>query len=247
MGRLDGKVAICTGSTSGMGRSTAYLFAKEGAKVVVTGRDEKRAQEVVENIKKAGGEAMYVLVDMTDLNDIKKIIPKTVEAYGTVDILFNNAGMLSLTPITEMTLEEWNRVFSVNLTAAMLLAQQVAPIMKKKGKGSIINTSSVAGYAAHFGPVAYSTSKHAMEGLNKAMANELGPEIRANCIAPGAIVTAMLDQAGGEAAVSYMIDGAPLKRPGKPEEIATVALFFATDDSSFVTGQSLRVDGGFEC
>ncbi len=246
MGKLDGKVAVCTGSTSGMGRSTAYLFAEEGAKVVVTGRNEARAKEVVDNIKAKGGEAMYLLVDMTDLEDVKNIVPKTVEAYGTIDILFNNAGMLSLVPVTDITMEEWNRVFNVNLTSAMMLAKEVAPIMKKNGKGSIINTSSVAGYAAHFGPVAYSTSKHAMEGLNKALANELGPEIRVNAIAPGAIVTAMLDQAGGEAAVSYMIDGAPLRRAGKPEEIATVALFFATDDSSFVTGQSLRVDGGFE-
>lgn len=246
MGKLDGKVAVCTGSTSGMGRSTAYLFAEEGAKVVVTGRNEARAKEVVDNIKANGGEAMYILVDMTDLEDIKKIVPATVDAYGTIDILFNNAGMLSLVPITDITMEEWNRVFNVNLTSAMLLAQEVAHVMKKNGGGSIINTSSVAGYAAHFGPVAYSTSKHAMEGLNKAMANELGPDIRVNAIAPGAIVTAMLDEAGGEDAVSYMIEGAPLKRPGRPEEIATVALFFATDDSSFVTGQSLRVDGGFE-
>lgn len=244
--RLKDKVAIITGGTSGMGRSTAYLFAKEGAKVVITGRNEERAQEVVANIKKDGGEASYLLVDMSDLEQVGTIVPRTVEIYGGVDILFNNAGMLSLTPVTDITLEEWTRVFNVNLTSAMLLAQQVAPVMRKAGKGAIINTSSVAGYAAHFGPVAYSTSKHAMEGLNKALANELGPEIRVNAIAPGAIVTAMLDQAGGEEALSYMIDGAPLRRAGQGEDIATVALFFASDDSSFVTGQSLRVDGGYE-
>ncbi len=244
--RLEGKVAIITGATSGMGRSTAYLFAKEGAKVVVVGRNEDRAKEVVDNITKDGGEAMYIIADMADLEQVNTIVPKTVEAYGTVDVLFNNAGMLSLVPVTDITLEEWTKVFNVNLTSAMILAQQVAPYMKKQGKGSIINTSSVAGYAAHFGPVAYSTSKHAMEGLNKALANELGPEIRVNAIAPGAIITAMLDSVGGEEGVKYMVTGAPLKRAGKGEDIATVALFFATDDSAFVTGQSLRVDGGFE-
>ena len=244
--KLKDKVAIITGATNGMGRATAYLFAKEGAKVVITGRNEARAKEVVDKIRKDGGEAKYLLVDMSDLEAVKKIVPFTIETYGTVDVLFNNAGMLSLTPIAEITLEEWNKVYNVNLTSALILAQDVAPIMKKKGKGAIINTTSVAGYAAHFGPVAYSSSKHAFEGLNKAMANELGPEIRVNAIAPGAIVTGMLDEAGGEAAASYMIEGAPLKRVGQPEDIATVALFFATDDSSFVTGQSLRVDGGFE-
>lgn len=245
--KLEGKVAIITGSTSGMGRATAYLFAAEGAKVVVVGRSEERAREVVDRIKSEGGEAMYLLVDMSDLEQVKTIVPKTVEAYGTVDILFNNAGMLSLVPIPQITLEEWTRVLNVNLTSALILAQAVTPYMKKAGKGSIINTSSVAGYAAHFGPVAYCTSKHAMEGLNKAMANELGPEIRSNAIAPGAIETAMLDQAGGKAGVQHMIDGAPLKRSGAGHDIATVALFLASDDSAFVTGQSIRVDGGYEC
>lgn len=244
--KLKDKVAIVTGATSGMGRSTAYLFAKEGAKVVVVGRNEDRAKEVVDNIKKEGGEAIYLLIDMANLDQVRTIVPKTIEAYGKVDVLFNNAGMLSLVPITDITLEEWTRVYNVNVTAAMLLAQDVAPHMKKQGKGAIVNTSSVAGYAAHHGPVAYSSSKHAMEGLNKAMANELGPEIRVNAIAPGAIVTAMLDQAGGVDALSYMVEGAPLKRVGSGEDIATVALFFACDDSAFVTGQSLRVDGGYE-
>ncbi len=244
--RLEGKVAIVTGATNGMGRATAYLFAKEGAKVLITGRNEERAKEVVENIRKEGGIAEYMLVDMSNREDVKKIVPFAVEKFGTVDVLFNNAGMLSMTPIQEITLEEWDKVMNVNLTANLIMAQTAGPIMKAKGKGSIINCTSVAGYAAHFGPVAYTTSKTAFEGLNKAMANEMGPEIRVNAIAPGAIVTGMLEEAGGEDAVSYMIDGAPLARVGRPNDIATVALFFATDDSSFVTGQSLRVDGGFE-
>ncbi|WNY23888.1 7-alpha-hydroxysteroid dehydrogenase [Methanimicrococcus hongohii] len=244
--KLEGKVAIVTGSTSGMGRESAKQFAREGAKVVVVGRNEDRAKEVVEDIKKEGGEATYVTVDMTKIDTLKTIVDKAVDTYGTVDILFNNAGMLSTTPILDLKLEEWNDVFNVNVTAALCLAQLVAPIMKKNGKGVIINTTSVAGYAAHHGFAAYVTTKHAAEGLTKSMAFELGPEIRVNAIAPGAIHTAMVDSVGGPEALTGMIEGAPLKRIGQPIDIATVAVFLASDDSSFMTGQSLRVDGGFD-
>lgn len=244
--RLKDKVAIITGSTSGMGRATAELFAREGAKVVVTGRNEERAKEVVDKIKAEGNEAIYVIADTSNMDEVKKIFDETIKAYGTVDILFNNAGMLSVTPIADMTLEEWNKTFSVNVTAPLYLTQLCTPLMKEKGKGVIINTSSVAGAHAHHGFVGYVTSKHALSGLTKSMAWELGPEIRVNAILPGAIVTAMLDSVGGEAAVKHLIEGSPLKRSGQSEEIATVALFLASDDSSFVTGQLLRVDGGID-
>src|SRR5690606_21596097 len=157
--KLKGKVAIVTGSTSGMGRATAELFAREGAKVVVTGRNEERAKEVVEKIKSEGNEATYVIVDMVKTEDLKKIVDKTIEEYGTVDILFNNAGMLSTTPIGELSMEEWENVFKVNVTAPLYLSQLVAPIMKEKGKGVIINTSSVAGAHANHGMAAYVSSK----------------------------------------------------------------------------------------
>lgn len=244
--RLKDKVAIVTGSTSGMGRATAELFAREGAKVVVTGRNEERAKEVVDHIKSEGHEAMYVIADMTNMDDVKNILDKTLEAYGTVDVLFNNAGMLSLSPLEEISLEEWNKAFEVNVTSVLYLTQLVTPIMKEKGKGVIINTGSVAGFAAHHGFVGYVSSKHALGGLTKSMAWELGPEIRVNGIAPGAIHTAMVDSIGGPDALAGMREGAPLKRIGKPEDIATVALFLATDDSSFITGQMIKVDGGFE-
>jgi len=244
--RLKGKVAIVTGSTSGMGRATAELFAREGAKVVVTGRNEERAKEVVDKIKAEGNEAIYVIADMTKLEDVKKIFHKTMETYGTVDILFNNAGMLSITPLLDLSLEEWENTFRVNVTAPLLLAQLCAPVMKEKGKGVIINTSSVAGAHAHHGFAAYVSSKHAIAGLTKSMAWELGPEIRCNAILPGAIMTAMVESVGGEAAVQHLKEGSPLKKVGRPEEIATAALFLATDDSSFVTGQLIRVDGGID-
>ncbi len=244
--KLKGKVAIVTGSTSGMGRATAKLFAREGAKVVVTGRNEERAKEVVNKITSEGNEAIYVVADMLKMEDVKNIFDKTIEAYGTVDILFNNAGMLSVTPIDKLTLEEWENIFRVNVTAPLYLSQLVAPIMKEKGKGVIINTSSVAGAHAHHGMAAYVSSKHALSGLTKSMAWEYGPEIRANAILPGAIMTAMVDSVGGEAAVKHLVEGSPIKKAGQPEEIATAALFLASDDSSFVTGQLIRVDGGID-
>jgi NAD(P)-dependent dehydrogenase (short-subunit alcohol dehydrogenase family) len=244
--RLKGKVAIVTGSTSGMGRATAVLFAREGAKVVITGRNEERAKAVVEQIKGEGFEATYVIVDTANTEDAKKILDKALEAYGTVDILYNNAGVLSMTPIQDIKIEEWEKAFKVNVTAALYLTQLVAPIMKVKGKGIVINTCSVASFGAHHGFPAYISSKHAIAGLTKSMAWEYGPEIRVNGIAPGLIHTAMVDSIGGIDVVGAMIEGSPLKTYGKPENIATVALFLATDDFAFIDGQIIRVDGGIE-
>lgn len=247
MKKLENKVALITGSTSGMGRDTAYLFAQEGAKVVITGRNEARAKAVVDKIKADGGEASYIIADTADLASVDVIFDGAMKAYGgRIDILFNNAGQLSVTPILELTLDEWQSVMNVNVTSALLLTQKVAPVMKAHGGGHIINTSSVAGCAAHWGPVAYCTSKHAMMGLTKAMALELGPDIHVNGICPGAIQTAMLDSAGGEAAMGFMKERSPLGRIGQGSEIATVALFLATSDSSFIDGQLIRVDGGVD-
>lgn len=245
--QLEGKVAIITGSTSGMGRDTAYRFAEEGARVVITGRNEERAKDAVEKIKAAGGEAIYVVADTTDLSNAQKIFSAAMEAYGTVDILINNAGQLSTTHFMELTLTEWTQVLNVNVTMAFLLSQLCANVMKENGKGHIINISSIAGTSARWGATAYSTTKHAMVGLTKAMARELGPEIHVNGILPGAIHTAMLDSVGGEAAVGGMIQMSPLKRIGKGSEIASACLFLATDESSFVDGQLIRVDGGVDC
>ncbi len=245
--KLEGKVAIVTGSTSGIGRATAKLFAEEGAKVVVTGRNEERAKACVDDIKAAGNEAMYVIVDTSKLEDLQKLVDATMEAYGTIDILVNNAGMLSMSTLQDVSLEEWQNVFDVNVTSALRLTQLVAPIMKAKGKGVIVNTASVASFAAHHGFAAYISSKHAMAGLSKSMAWELGPEIRVNAIAPGLIHTAMVDSIGGVGALQGMIDNCPVKRAGQPEDIATTALFLASDDSSFIDGQVIKVDGGFEC
>ena len=246
MGKLDGKVAIITGSTSGMGRATAYLFAKEGAKVVVTGRNEARAKEVVDKIKADGGEAIYVLADAADSSFAQTIYDKTMEAYGTIDILMNNAGMLSLAQFATITEKEFMDDIFINVTSALMLSQKVAPVMQAKGEGHIINVASIVGWAAHWGFVAYVTSKHAMVGLTKAMANELAPTIHVNGICPGAIKTAMLASVGGEDVFQPMSDRACVHRLGEDHEIASVALFLACNDSSFIDGQLLRVDGGID-
>ncbi len=246
MGRLDGKVAIITGSTSGMGRDTAYLFAREGAKVVVTGRNEARAKEVVDKIKAEGGEAIYVLADAADKDYAQVIYDATMATYGTVDILMNNAGMLSLAQFATITAEEFMADINVNVTSALMLSQKIAPVMKAKGGGHIINIASIVGWAAHWGFVAYVTSKHAMVGLTKAMANELAPDIHVNGICPGAIRTAMLASVGGEDVFQPMVDRTCLHRIGEGSEIASAALFLATSDSSFVDGQLIRVDGGVD-
>jgi len=193
-----------------------------------------------------GFEASYVIADTSRAEDAKVIVETALERYGTVDILVNNAGMLSMASLQNVTLDEWEKVFNVNVTSALVLAQSVAPLMKEKGKGVIVNIASVASFAAHHGYAAYISSKHAMAGLSKSMAWELGPEIRVNAIAPGAIHTAMVDSIGGPAVLQGMIDNCPLKRIGQPQDIANVALFLASDDSSFVNGQVIKVDGGFE-
>ncbi|MBO4364967.1 MAG: SDR family oxidoreductase [Eggerthellaceae bacterium] len=244
--KLQDKVAIVTGSTSGMGRATAKKFAEEGAKVVVVGRNEERAKAVVDDILAAGGEAVYVIADASNPESCQPIVDKALDAYGTVDILMNNAGMLSMSSLAEVSQDEWEKVFNVNVNSALYLTQLVAPIMKEKGKGVIVNTASVASFAAHHGFAAYISSKHAMAGLSKSMAWELGPEIRVNAIAPGLIHTAMVDSIGGVDALQFMIDACPMKRAGQPEDIANVALFLASDDSSFIDGQVIKVDGGFE-
>ena len=170
---------------------------------------------------------------------------ETMKAFGTVDILINNAGKLSTTPVQQMTIDEWDQVFNVNLTSALLLTQYCEPELKKN-KGHIVNIASVAGTAAKWGPIAYCTSKFAMVGMTRAMAREMGPDIHVNGICPGAIQTAMLEGSGADDVIAFMKATAPLQRVGQGREIATACLFFSTEDSSFVTGQLLRVDGGVD-
>lgn len=183
---------------------------------------------------------------MSNPDDVQNIVDVTVETYGTIDVLFNNAGMFSLTPITDLSLEDWNNILAVNVTSAFLLSKLVIPVMKEHGKGSIINTSSSAAFSPKYGAVGYVTSKHAMAGLTKSIAMELGPDIRCNSIAPGLIDTPMVAGSGpeAEAAGQAMVAATPMRRKGLGEDIAYAAVFLASDESTFVDGQIIRVDGG---
>lgn len=245
MQRFIGKTIIITGAAGGIGGGTAEAFAEEGANVAICDYDPK-GQALSDQLNEKGYKTIFVQADVSKEEDLRHLVDKTVEVFGTVDILFNNVGILSMTPFQDLTMDEWHKIFRVNLDSHLLLGLMVAPIMKKNGKGAIINASSVAGYGAHHGFPAYVTSKHAVRGLTKSMAWELGPEIRANAIAPGAIHTPMVDSIGGPEAIAYLKEGSPLKRYGSPRDIANVVMFLASDESSFVTGQVLSVDGGIE-
>lgn len=250
--RLKGKVAIITGAGSGLGRAAALFFAKEGAKVVVAANREKDGEQTVKLIKEGGGDAILVRVDVTKASDLEKAAKTAVDKYGKLDIMLNNAG----TPgpgklIADITEEEWNRVISVNLTGVFLGTKYAIPEMLKCGGGVIINVSSVAGVSPRRYTGAYSAAKAAVIQLTRITALEYARKnIRVNCILPGPIDTPFFTKvAGGDpekiAIFKEMVrNEVPLGRFARPEEIAWVALFLASDEASYITGAAFAVDGG---
>lgn len=245
MGRLDGKVAIITGGGSGQGAVEAELFAKEGAKVVVTGRRIEQLQSVVEAIKNAGGDAIAIKHDVTSEADWQNVIQKTVETYGLLNVLVNNAGIVIMKNIEETNLDDWNKVMSTNVTGAFLGIKYAIPEMRKAGGGSIINISSISGILG-IGAAAYNASKGAVRILAKNIAADYAKEnIRANSVHPGVINTPMtkdlLDDPDTRENFEAMT---PLPRLGKSEDIAYGVLYLASDESSFMTGAELVIDGG---
>jgi NAD(P)-dependent dehydrogenase (short-subunit alcohol dehydrogenase family) len=248
MKQLENKIAIVTGGTSGIGRSTAVALASAGAKVVVAGRREAEGNETVKLVRDAGGEAKFVQADVTKEDDIARIVSETVKEYGRLDIAFNNAGVETLAPITEINESEYRKVFDINVWGVLASIKHEVPAMMKNGGGSIINTSSIAGHIGMAGASIYIASKHAVEGITKTSALELAKEgIRVNAVAPGAIETDMIDRfAGKEGEMrDYLTSLHPIGRLGKPQEIADAVVWLASDQSSFVTGQSIVVDGGY--
>lgn len=248
--RLQDKVAVITGGNSGIGRATAILFAKEGAKVVIGARNPESGREVVDLIKKAGGKAAFVKTDVAKESEVKNLVDFAARLYGRIDIMHNNAGVELAKPVTETTSEELEGVLSVNLKGTFYGCKHVIPHMLKNGGGSIINTASVAGIVGSPNLAAYSASKGAVVLLTKEVALDYAKKgIRVNCVCPGAIDTPMIKRfvenaPNPEQVRKNLGEMHPIGRMGKPEEIANAVLFLAGDESSFITGHALIVDGG---
>ncbi len=249
MGKLDGKVALVTGGASGIGAATVRLFAAEGARVVIADMQDDKGQDVARAL---GADGTFVHVNVTLEAEVQAAVETAVERWGRLDCLFNNAGFGgALGPIESTSVDEYDMTFDVLLKGVFLGIKHAAPVMKRQRAGSILSTASVAGIEAGVGPHLYSVAKAGVIHLTKSVALELGEYgIRANCICPGAIVTPLA--VGRPAPTERQVEGLrrgaadmhALGRVGEPEEIARAALWLASDDASFVTGQALAVDGG---
>ena len=250
--RLENKVAIITGGTSGMGKATANVFAKEGAKVVICGRRLDLGQEIVQGIKNGNGDASFIAADVSNESDVKELVHHSISKYSKIDVLFNNAGIneKQMSKITDETKSSWDKIFDVNLNGMFLMIKHVLPEMIKAGRGSIINNSSVLSFQANKVP---STSYHASKGAVTSMTRKIAIDyaqsnIRINAIHPGSIATEMTGVEWKNLKQSEVIGDfkkkQPLPRMGHPIDIAYAALYLASDESAFVTGTTLTVDGG---
>jgi len=248
MGRLANKVAIITGASAGIGRATAKLFAAEGAQVVVGARRANELADLVKEIEAAGGKAVALAGDVRSEEYNKALVALAVKTYGRLDVAFNNAGVIGEAgPSTEVSEAGWNDAIAINLTGSFLGAKHQIAEMQKHGGGSVIFTSTFVGYSSSFpGMAAYAASKAGLIGLTQTLAAEFGPNnIRVNAVLPGAVETEMYQAVNDSADKQSFITGLhALKRVGKPEELAKSVLYFASDDSSFVTGTAALIDGG---
>lgn len=250
MSRLQGKGAVITGAGSGIGRAAALLFAREGASVLAVDRDGAAVAETANQVAAAGGQATAVTADAGNEADVAAFVAEAIEAFGSLDILYANAGISGGTvPFLETTAEQWHEILRVNLVGPFLAIRHAAPHMAARGRGSIICTASVAGLRANAAGAPYSASKAGVISLVQTAANALiGTGVRVNAVCPGLIETGMtrpmFERARERGTESRIGQLNPLQRAGHPEEIAGTALFLASDESSYVNGQAIAVDGG---
>jgi NAD(P)-dependent dehydrogenase (short-subunit alcohol dehydrogenase family) len=248
--RLEGKVALITGGTSGIGSATAIRFGEEGAAVAITGRNPDRGADVVAAVERTGAEAVFIKSDVRLADECRQAVDKTLARFGKIDVLFNNAGVFHPKTVPECTEEEWDETIDSSLKGAFLMSKYTLPSMIERGSGSIIHTSSGWGILGGDEAAAYCAAKGGLVVMAKAMAMDHGKHgIRVNCVCPGDVLTPMLHddaEKRGMTWVDYETGAVqrPLGRIGTVEEIADAVLFLASDESSFVTGESLVVDGG---
>ena len=242
--RLKNKVTIITGAGSGIGRESAIMFAKEGASVVVADIDEKGGKETVEEIQASGFKAFYAKMDVSSRDESRQVVMDTMDKYGRIDVLVNNAGITQDALVSKMTEEQWDKVIDVNLKGVFNCTQAVAEIMLKQGNGSIINTSSIVGLFGNIGQTNYAVTKSGIIGMTKSLAKELGKKgIRVNAVAPGFVKTPMTENVP-EKILELMKQKTPLHRLGEPKDVAYAYAFLASDESAFINGAVLSVDGG---
>ncbi len=250
MTRLAGQTALITGGGSGMGKAIALAFSREGAAVAVAGRGIDKLKEVVGQIEKQGGQALAVACDVTQSKDTGRAVRETVARFGRLDVLVNNAGALHVSTVETIPEEDWDRIMLVNVKGPFLMSRAALPELRKAGGGSIINIGSILGLIAMKGRAAYATSKGGVTQLTKAMAMDHAHEkIRVNCICPSLVETELIrDLFGsgseGEAARRSRVAQIPLGRIGRPEDVADMAVFLASKESSWVTGVAIPLDGG---
>lgn len=248
--QLENKVTLITGGASGIGRAIALLFAAEGAAIAVADLEEDGGQAVTQQIMDAGSSASFIRCDVTVPGDCHDAVRQTVTRLGGMDILVNSAGIIRRANVVETTVEEWDRVMAVNIKSVFLMSKYAVPVMAEAGGGVIVNIGSGWGLTGGRDAVSYCASKGAVVNLTRAMALDHGEQnIRVNCICPGDTLTPMLREEArqlGESNEAFLIDAAdrPLRRIGRPEDIAQAALYLASDAASFVTGTTLVVDGG---
>ncbi len=248
--KLEGRVALITGGASGIGRATALLFAREGAAVAVVDLDGTGALAVAQEIENRGGQAIAVRCDVSQAADCRRAVEEAVSAFGRLDILFNNAGIIRRANVLEISEEEWDRAMAVNVKSIYLMSKYAIPFMAGAGGGAIVNTGSGWGLVGGRNAVSYCASKGAVVNMTRAMAlDHAAQNIRVNCICPGDTDTGMLRSEArqlGATAEAFLVEAAdrPLGRIGKPEDIAQAVFYLASDASSFVTGTTLVVDGG---